>query len=101
MNNYENGEIWGWNGGECPVHPESEVMVWFRDGGWTTNRAGQLRWGHIVCFKVTKAHAEPKTIWVNEWGSGWGYSYTTEEEAKTHAGPWHIRIAVEYVEKQK
>jgi hypothetical protein len=108
MNDYENGEIWGWNGGECPVHPESKVMVWFRDAGWTTNRAGQLRWGHIVCFQVTKpyveppAPVEPKTIWVNEYKAddAW-HGFLNEEQAKRYALRGVTRIGVKYVEEMK
>lgn len=27
---YNDGKIHGWNGGECPVHPETVVMAWHR-----------------------------------------------------------------------
>jgi hypothetical protein len=110
MNDYENGEIWGWNGGECPVHPETKIKIWTRNAlicsGLEVD-ASACEWKHggsgndIVCFQVTKVHVEPKVIYVNEWGSGWGYSYPTEEDAKKNAGAHHIRTAVEYVEKQK
>jgi hypothetical protein len=108
MNNYENGEIWGWNGGECPVHPESEVMVWFRNAGWATNRAGQIWWGNrgeggdIVCFQVTKVHVEPKVIYVNEYKAddAW-HGFLNEEQAKRCALRGVTRIGVKYVEEQK
>jgi hypothetical protein len=110
MNNYENGEIWGWNGGECPVHPESKVTVWLRGKSGSFDRsAGQLRWGHfdtggdvdIVCFQVIKPYVEPKVLWVNEHHYGACYGYTSEELAKSRVSISAVRIAVEYVEKQK
>jgi hypothetical protein len=108
MTDYNNGQIWGWNGGKCPVHPESEVNVWLRGESGSFGRfAEYLRWGHneddsdIVCFQVTKVHAEPKKIWVNEWSDGGGMAYASEKEARETAGPRLARIAVEYVEKQK
>jgi len=109
MNDYNNGEIWDWNGGECPVHPESEVICWVRSSVFTIDtEAGLVNWEHlddeldIVCFQVTKPYAEPKTIWVNEWASGFGYSYPTEEDAENSAGKHHnARIAVKYVESKE
>jgi len=106
MNDYNNGEIWGWNGGECPVHPQSEVMVWMRCGdyvgGWQASTFG---WGHgggggvIVCFQVTKVHVEPKVIWVNEYKEGdVGHSFPTEEQANRQALRGVTRVAVKYVE---
>ena len=32
MTDYNDGKWHGWNGGECPVHPESELKVWFQSG---------------------------------------------------------------------
>lgn len=29
--NYNDGTIHGWNGGDCPVHPETVVKVYFED----------------------------------------------------------------------
>lgn len=31
MTNYNDGKWHGWNGGKCPVHPESIVQVQFAD----------------------------------------------------------------------
>ena len=110
MTDYNDGQIHGWNGGECPVHPESKVNVWLRGiSGSFDKCAGQLWWGHldtlpggdIVCFQVTKPYAEPKTIYVNEWPNGEMLAYDTEERAKRWSSVMHCRIAVKYVEKQK
>jgi hypothetical protein len=109
MNDYENGEIWGWNGGECPVHTQSKVNVWLRGrSGSVDSSAEQLWWGHnddggdIVCFQVTKPYAEPKTIWVNEYKAddAW-HGFLNEEQAKRYALRGVTRIGVKYVEEQK
>jgi hypothetical protein len=108
MTDYNNGEIWGWNGGECPVHHESVATTWCRGGGSVEGIAAKhFFWGHhdegsdIVCFKVTKPYVEPKKIYVNEWPNGEMLAYDTEEKAKMWSSNMHCRIAVEYVEKQK
>jgi hypothetical protein len=106
MTDYNNGEIHGWNGGDCPVHPESVVEIWLRSGGGPEKQpAGFWRWKHleekgdIIAFRVVEQHVEPKTIWVNEY-AGYDKAYKTEAAAKTH---WDnaTRIAVEYREVKK
>jgi hypothetical protein len=109
MSDYNDGKIHGWNGGECPVHPESVVKVWRRNGGYisSTFLARELYWGHdgakgdIIAFQVTKPYAEPKVIWVNECHRGGGLAYISEEEAKSDAGKAVKRIAVKYVEDKE
>ena len=72
MTEYVTGQIYGWNGGECPVHPKTKVEAWFRSGVWANNKcdAGICSWDHtddgsdIVCFKVITPYVEPKVIWV-------------------------------------
>jgi hypothetical protein len=113
MNDYNNGEIWGWNGGECPVHPESEVMVWYRGNTSSAGfRAKSHSWSHpwrhsnsdgdIVCFQVTKVHVEPKVIYVNEYKAddAW-HGFLNEEQAKRYALRGVTRIGVKYVEEMK
>ena len=110
MSEYVTGQIYGWNGGECPVHPESVVNIWLRDGGCNNQRpAIGLDWLHgmvddgldIVCFQVVTPYAEPKVIYVNEYGDGRGFGYTSEEVAKSAETKYHTRIAVKYVEVKK
>ena len=111
MNDYNNGEIWGWNGGECPVHPDSLVRVWLRDGmvgppgaGWTWSWmwANQNPDADIIAFQVTKPYVEPKVIWVNEYIEGdVGHSFPTEEGAKQQTFSGVIRTAVKYVEAKE
>jgi len=109
MTDYNNGEIWGWNGGKCPVHPESKVNVWLRGkSAYFDSSARQLWWGHrdtggdIVCFQVTEVYAEPKTIWVNEYKAddAW-HGFLNEEQAKRYALGGVTRIAVKYVEAKE
>ena len=100
---YNNGQIWGWNGGECPVHPKTVVEVWFRGGGSSVTAAHRLFWTHsdkdgdIIAFRVVKQYAEPKVIWVNEYGS-FGSVWPSEQEAREGASVNATRIAVKYIE---
>ena len=107
MTDYNNGEIWGWNGDDCPVHPESMVEYWIRnDKQPDTSKAWQLDWRHalrdfdIIAFRVVEPHVEPKTIWVNEYPGG-DNIYPTEDAAKRNAGSRATRIAVEFREVRK
>ena len=101
---YVTGQIYGWNGGECTMHPKTVVRVWLRGGAVDGAMVQTLVWGHnqsgfdIVCFQVITPYAGPKTIWVNEYESGCGATYTSEEQAKSLAYRYHTRIAVKYVE---
>lgn len=66
MTNYNDGNWHGWNGGECPVHPESVVdAVWHDENQLTTGvRHGRALGGawfnQILKFRVVKEHREPK-----------------------------------------
>lgn len=103
MTNYNDGKIHGWNGGECPVHPETVVKFWHREGIAASDRAGQYWWEHsdtdgdIIAFQVVKAYVEPKVIWVNEYVDG-PSAFNTERSARRSAAPSATRIAVKYVE---
>ena len=61
MTDYNNGEWHGWNGGECPVHPQTEVSATHVDGTtlilWPACR---VDWHLPLIFRVTKPHVEPK-----------------------------------------
>lgn len=101
---YNNGQIWGWNGGECPVHPETMVEAWFRGGGSSVTVANRLFWtpsdkgGDIIAFKVVKPYVEPKVIWVNEHNSLLWVAHQSEQSARDDAVSSATRIAVKYVE---
>ena len=101
---YNNGQIHGWNGGECPVHPETVVKFWMRDGYSVPEGIGKsLRWSalsassDIIAFQVVKPYVEPKVIWVNEYPSG-AVCYETKEDAKASREEGCTRIAVKHVE---
>ena len=106
MTNYNDGKIHGWNGGDCPVHPESVVEFWMRNGGVRNAVAGDLSWRHvgiaeIIAFRVVKQHIEPKTIWVNEYPDGRPRSYNSKHGATNAARDSATRIAVEFREVKK
>jgi len=107
MTDYRDGKNHGWNGGECPVHPKDEVMVWMYNGYVSDPRAAKaFRWDRtglgsdIVCFRVTKKHEEPLTVWVNVYSDGdadaWFSQKEAEEAVGSHLTP--IRIAVPFQE---
>ena len=54
---YNNGEWWGWNGGECPVHPKSRIDA--NNGCWA-GFAAEIDWQSFRgAFRVLVAHVEP------------------------------------------
>lgn len=106
MNDYNDGQIHGWNGGdECPVHPESKVITWHRNSLNQRTYAGEYWWDHrdtdgdIIAFKVVKAYVEPKVIWVNEYPEEL-VAHPDEQSARAGASIRQppLRIAVKYVE---
>lgn len=106
MTNYNDGKIHGWNGGDCPVHPETVVRYWLRNKAIATEsyRASGLRWAHrdesgdIIAFQVVKAYAEPKVIWVNEYADGCHVAFESKEAAGNANRTSITRIAVKYQE---
>ena len=76
MTDYNDGNWHGWNGGECPVHKESEVVVRFRDRNEETedNDVGKPAYwwafrhdgggDDIIAFRVTKVYREPREWWL-------------------------------------
>jgi hypothetical protein len=105
MTNWNDGTIHGWNGGDCPVHPETVVKVYFEDQLPRKGAACDFCWTldttgldvDIIAFRVVKPYVEPKVIWVNEYPSG-NAVYTSEEKARQYSGSSATRIAVKYVE---
>lgn len=66
--NYNDGNWWGWNGGECPVHPKTVVEVLFDDGsGAKEINADTISWNYPpaqpVAFRVIREHREPRVWW--------------------------------------
>lgn len=77
MTDYNDGNIHGWNGGDCPVHPKTVVKIWLRQGGQGENQANYYTWSHfgyvgdIVAFQVTKEYKGPKVYT----GECWAYHF--------------------------
>ena len=105
---YVEGQWYGWNGGECPVHPETVVDVavdatkGFIDL-YESRLAGNFNWsrdsaGPIITFRVVKHHVEPNVFWVNEYDIGYCIAHKTKKLAKRAAGKTATRVAVRYVE---
>lgn len=109
MTNYNDGEWHGWNGGECPVHPDSVVQTmirseigkeWddeeFKASGYRWNRCGDI--GDIIAFRVVKEHKEPREFWVRKItkfslnGSVTGYRY---QECSKSDGDFLVREVIE------
>lgn len=69
--NYNDGKWHGWNGGECPVHPESEVEVACGDGLSRGEARSHEPWDveagtlPIIAFRVIKEHKEPREWWID------------------------------------
>jgi hypothetical protein len=65
MTNYNDGKWHGWNGGECPVHPDSVGDITYFDGvRYRSTRLGQYDWKTPLMFRVVKEHKEPREFWV-------------------------------------
>lgn len=75
MTEYKENVWHGWNGGDCPVHRQSEVEAIWQNPDRTfiplavNGRAGSLRWarggcGSIVAFRVVKEYREPREYWM-------------------------------------
>jgi hypothetical protein len=97
MTNYNDGKWHGWNDGECPVHPETEVEYIYLDDSigpcLCQDKAGYFTWNGddlmpLVAFRVVKEYKEPREFWVS-----CGYAFSSEAQALTHSDiePIHVR----------
>ncbi len=114
MVDYNDGNWHGWDGGECPVHPESVIdavwpstmddkksyrdakkakdFPWFVGGPWTP-----------FLFRVTKPYVEPpkpREFWINEYPGCFGTPYSSKAEADEGGGGIrtrciHVREVIE------
>lgn len=96
MTDYNDGEWHGWNGGDCPVHPDSVVDVKFSDGEECEEEKAEVwdwesRFVKIIAFRVTKPYVEPREYWVNEYPSGFGGVYNSKSDADECANDERIR----------
>ena len=78
MTNYNDGKWHGWNGEElkpASVHDNSVIeFIWHDENtdkhGCRTMFAGRDErdhspaWGHVLKFRVTKEHKEPREFWL-------------------------------------
>jgi hypothetical protein len=79
---YDKENHWyGWNGGECPVHPETLVDTVDDCGEMWIGKAGTADWQHkddpdfqnIIAFRITKLYREPRKArewWAIEYADG-------------------------------
>ena len=90
MTNYKPNVWYGWNGGECPVHPKTKVEgIWFCHRTKTTGSyngiADNTEWdidpkdSNIVAFRVTKEYRKPREFWIVGGCEAW------DDEAEAHA----------------
>lgn len=87
---YNDGKWYGWNGGECPVHPETVVEIRLGDRYYENDdmkdKAAEWFWNvtggeGIIAFRVIKEHREPREFWVCG-----GDAFDSIHEAETHCG---------------
>jgi hypothetical protein len=94
MTDYNDGAWHGWNGGECPVHPESVIKYELRAGAVCEHPAGKLAWCHaetrsdIIHFRVIRPYVAPREGWIVP-----GQLYDSARQAKiAHPGVDPIRV---------
>ena len=85
MTDYNDGNWHGWNGGECPVHPESLIELRTPYGYHETNRKASITaWENPKLFRVIKPYVEPpkpREFWINEYEWGFSDPYDSKADA--------------------
>lgn len=100
---YKPGIWYGWNGGECPVHPKDELEIVDAHGVSAHGMAGGFNWNELRgAFMIITPYVEPRKpreVWMNyyDYGLGWN-TYRTRYEADKNSGPSRIRC-VKFVEQ--
>jgi hypothetical protein len=76
-NNYNDGKC-GWNGGECPVHPDTIIDNTYADGSRSPGSPARgVAWDEPLIFRVVKEYVEPV---IKEYtGECWAYHHTFME----------------------
>ena len=65
MTDYNDGKWHGWNGGECPVHPKSDVRIWDCASGQDIYLPAEaVHWTFRGAFRVVKEYREPREWWI-------------------------------------
>lgn len=84
MTNYNDGKWHGWNGGKCPVNPESVVDVTYAYGEQSTgDYAKYIMWDEPLLFRVVKAAKESRTFWLVVIPTGM-FHFDNEDRAREH-----------------
>jgi hypothetical protein len=95
MTDYNDGKWHGWNGGECPVDPDSLIVCAYRScstdatgqyAGMGT-RAGLAPWSDVIAFRVTKP-APPKQ---REWWAVGLHLHKSEADAQAFLAELNAR----------
>jgi len=100
MTDYTKENHWyGWNGGECPVHPETEVEIINTYDRRLIKKAKNFTWGHteagngIVCFRITRLYVEPRKArewWMNLYPDIDACVYDSKSDADHYAATTRI-----------
>lgn len=92
---YELNTWYGWNGGECPVHPETIVECY-----GSGNVSGKMRsaarlrdWSCIDAFRVIREHREPREWWIVHGVDGMRDAVSNDRIKSPHA--IHVREVIE------
>lgn len=92
MMKYKVGKWYGWNGGECPVHPETVVMLISKGSVVNEIKAGWDDWHHthgdenIVAFRIIKEYKEPREWWIKD-----GIAHQVAPPQSAHVCYIHVR----------
>lgn len=99
MTNYNDGKWHGWNGGECPLHPETTVDVVVSSGDRRTVKSKSWHNYHqIIAFRVIEEWKKPREFWVrritdfNLNGKVIGHTY---QECKECQADFKVREVIE------
>lgn len=78
---------YGWNGGECPVDKECEIVAIYSNGESASSNAGSFSFAHhpnnynIIAFRILKfAPKKPREWWIDTFT---GYAHD-EHDSKGH-----------------
>ena len=88
MTDYNDGKWHGWNGGECPVHEDTDIEVIHTGTGVPSAVQKHIAvgqdWDNVIAFRVVTPYVEPVPkleCWVNFDADGSMIGYTTEKDA--------------------
>lgn len=97
MTDYNDGKWHGWNGGKCPVEPQSIMEVHYINalGGYgydKDRKAGEHSWALSCLFRVTKpAPPKPREWWIVGRCEAWFDREEAEANCPAGASIIHVR----------